>query len=43
MKIDEVKLSVEISGGGDVKLVAGDKAAGKGVIKLKFTRSDTKT
>lgn len=40
MKLDEVELSVEISGEGEVKLVAGGKAAGKGAIKLKFTRSD---
>ncbi|MBW4582048.1 MAG: hypothetical protein KME42_20990 [Tildeniella nuda ZEHNDER 1965/U140] len=42
MKLDEVELSVEISGEGEVKLVAGGKAAGKGTIKLKFTRSDKK-
>lgn len=42
MKLDEVELSVEISGEGEVKLVAGGKAAGKGAIKLKFTRSDQK-
>lgn len=40
MKLDEVELSVEISGEGEVKLVAGGKAAGKGAIKLKFTRFD---
>lgn len=40
MKLDEVELSVEISGEGEVKLVAGGKAAGKGAIKLKFTRND---
>jgi hypothetical protein len=38
MKLDEVELSVEISGEGEVKLVAGGKAAGKGAITLKFTR-----
>jgi hypothetical protein len=43
MKLDEVELSVEISGEGEVKLVAGGKAAGKGAIKLKFKRSDAKT
>lgn len=42
MKLDEVELFVEISGEGEVKLVAGGKAAGKGAIKLKFTRSDAK-
>jgi hypothetical protein len=30
---------VEISGEGEVKLVAGGKAAGKGAITPKFTRS----
>lgn len=40
MKLDEVELAVEISGEGEVKLVAGGKAAGKGAIKLKFKRSD---
>lgn len=40
MKLDEVELLVEIGGEGEVKLVAGGKAAGKGAIKLKFTRSD---
>jgi hypothetical protein len=42
MKLDEVELSVEISGEGEVKLVAGGKASGKGAIKLKFTRSDAR-
>ncbi|MDQ2097075.1 MULTISPECIES: hypothetical protein [Microcoleaceae] len=42
MKLDEVELSVEISGEGEVKLVAGGKATGKGAIKLKFTRLDKK-
>lgn len=42
MKLDEVELSVEISGEGEIKLVAGGKAAGKGAIKLKFTRSDAR-
>jgi len=41
MRLDEVELSVEISGEGEVKLVAGGKAAGKGAITLKFTRSNT--
>lgn len=39
MKLDEVELSVEISGEGEVKLVAGGKATGKGAIKMKFTRN----
>jgi len=42
LKLDEVELSVEISGEGEVKLVAGGKAAGKGAIKLKFKRPDQK-
>jgi hypothetical protein len=42
MKLDEVELAVEIGGEGEVKLVAGGKASGKGAIKLKFTRSDKK-
>ncbi len=42
MKLDEVELSVEISGEGEVKLVAGGKAAGKGAIKLKFKRESSK-
>ncbi|MCG8365184.1 MAG: hypothetical protein MJA27_17875 [Pseudanabaenales cyanobacterium] len=41
MKLDEVELSVEISGEGEVKLIAGGKATGKGAITLKFTRADT--
>lgn len=36
--LDEVELAVEISAEGEVKLVAGGKAAGKGAIKLKFKR-----
>ena len=40
MKLDEVELSVEISGEGEVKLIAGGKATGKGAITLKFTRAD---
>jgi hypothetical protein len=42
MKLEEVELSVEISGEGEVKLVAGGKAAGKGAIKLKFKREVSK-
>jgi len=41
MKLDEVELSVQISGEGEVKLVAGGKAAGKGAITLKFKQSDS--
>jgi hypothetical protein len=40
MKLDEIELSIEISGEGEIKLVAGGKAAGKGAIKLKFKRSE---
>ncbi|RZM76063.1 Pepco domain-containing protein [Leptolyngbya iicbica] len=40
LKLDEVELSVEISTEGEVKLVAGGKAAGKGAITLKFKRND---
>jgi hypothetical protein len=42
MKLDEVELSVEISGEGEVKLVAGGKAASKGAITLKFKRAVSK-
>ncbi|NJL65575.1 MAG: hypothetical protein HC903_32085 [Methylacidiphilales bacterium] len=42
MKLDEVELMVEISGEGEVKLVAGGKAAGKGAITLKFKRVEPK-
>lgn len=38
MQLDEVELSVEISAEGEIKLVTGIKAAGKGAIKLKFKR-----
>ncbi|MGB3491636.1 MAG: hypothetical protein WBA57_02830 [Elainellaceae cyanobacterium] len=36
MRLDEVELSIEISGRGEVKLVAGAEA--KGAITLKFKR-----
>jgi hypothetical protein len=43
MQLDEIELSVEISGEGEVKLVGtGGKAAGKGAIKLKFKRAQSK-
>ena len=42
MQLTEVELSVEISAEGEVKLIAGGKASGKGAIKLKFTRLETK-
>lgn len=45
MQLDEIEISVEISGEGEVKLIGtGGKAAGKGAIKIKFKRlekSDT--
>jgi hypothetical protein len=40
MQLEEIELSIEISGEGEIKLVAGGKAAGKGAIKLKFKRSE---
>jgi hypothetical protein len=40
--LTEVELEVEISGEGEIKLVAGGKAAGKSAIKLKFTRIEQK-
>ncbi len=39
MQLDEVELSVEIGGKGEIKLVAGGEVSGKGAIKLKFKRS----
>ncbi|MGF1520757.1 MAG: hypothetical protein ACFBSF_00370 [Leptolyngbyaceae cyanobacterium] len=41
LRLDEVELSVEISTEGEVKLVAGGKAAGKGAITLRFKRSNS--
>jgi hypothetical protein len=39
LKLDEVELSVEITAGGEIKLIAGGgKAEAKGAIKLKFKR-----
>lgn len=38
LRLDEVELQVEISGKGEVKLVAGGEASGKGTITLKFKR-----
>jgi hypothetical protein len=40
MCLDEVELTVEISAEGEVKLVAGGKAAGRGAITLKFKRAE---
>ncbi len=43
MHLDEIELSVEISGEGEVKLIGnGAKAGGKGAIKLKFKRVEQK-
>ncbi len=38
MKLDEIELAIEITGGGEIKLIAGGKAEAKGAIKLKFKR-----
>ncbi|NJR67899.1 MAG: hypothetical protein HC771_03920 [Synechococcales cyanobacterium CRU_2_2] len=40
LKLDEVEMSIEITAGGEVKLIAGGKAEAKGSIKLKFKRVD---
>jgi hypothetical protein len=42
MRLSEVELSVEIGAKGEVKLVAGGELSGKGAIKLKFTRAESK-
>ncbi len=43
IQLDEIELSVEISGEGEVKLIGnGAKAGGKGAIKLKFKRVEQK-
>ncbi|MEL6440891.1 MAG: hypothetical protein AAFQ80_16745 [Cyanobacteria bacterium J06621_8] len=42
MHLTEVELSVEIGAEGEVKLVAGGKATGKGAIKLKFTKINSR-
>jgi hypothetical protein len=43
MQLDEIELSVEISGEGEVKLIGtGAKASGKGAIKLTFKRQEAK-
>ncbi|MBJ7900337.1 MAG: hypothetical protein GC158_10555 [Cyanobacteria bacterium RI_101] len=42
VQLSEIELSLEIGAKGEVKLVAGGEASGKGAIKLKFTRSDGK-
>jgi hypothetical protein len=38
MRLQKVQLQIEISSEGEVKLVAGGKAAGKGAITLEFER-----
>lgn len=41
--LDEIELSVEISGEGEVKLIGnGAKVGGKGAVKLKFKRVELK-
>lgn len=43
MQLEEIELSVEISGEGEVKLIgSGAKASGKGAIKLTFKRQAAK-
>ena len=43
MQLDEIELSVEISGEGEIKLMGtGGKAGGKGAITLKFKRLNNK-
>jgi len=43
MQLEEIELSVEISGEGQVKLIgSGAKASGKGAIKLTFKRQESK-
>ncbi|WP_414564984.1 MULTISPECIES: hypothetical protein [unclassified Anabaena] len=44
MQLDEIELSVEISGEGEIKLIgSGVKTGGKGAIKLKFKRQESKS
>jgi len=41
MQLDEIELSVEINGEGEVSILGtGGKAGGKGAIKLKFKRAE---
>ncbi len=40
LQLDEVEMSIEITAGGEVKLIAGGKAETKGSIKLTFKRVD---
>jgi|GEM_PF-906845 len=43
LQLDEIELTIEISGEGEIKLwgLGGGKASGKGAIALKFKRQDT--
>jgi hypothetical protein len=44
MQLDEIELSVEISGEGEIKLMGtGGKAGGKGAITLKFKRINSQS
>lgn len=44
IQLDEIEISIEISGEGEVKLIGtGGKAGGKGAIMLKFKRLENKT
>jgi hypothetical protein len=41
MQLDEIELSVEVNGEGQISILGtGGKAGGKGAIKLKFKRAD---
>jgi hypothetical protein len=43
VQLDEIQLSIEISGEGEIKLIGtGGKASGKGAIMLKFKRLQSK-
>jgi hypothetical protein len=43
IQLDEIQLSVEISGEGEIKLIGtGGKTGGKGAIMLKFKRLENK-
>ena len=41
MQLKEVELQVEISGEGEIRLVAGGKAVAKGAITLRFERVES--
>jgi len=43
LQLDEIELTIEISGEGEIKLwgLGGGKTGGKGAIALKFKRQDT--